>query len=427
MDAERTAATDLVVHLMGTGDQRLRAAQERFAPLFAQIAKGTVQRTRTRTLPFTDVDLLRDAGFGRLRVPEEFGGFGLDWPSFAELLIELGAADSNLPQIFRGHIAYVEHVLALPPSPRRAQWLAKFTDGELVGNAWSENGATALGSNSTTVSQRPDGSWRVDGRKFYTTGSIFADWIDATLDLDGTTVTGVIARHQDGVQISDDWDGFGQPLTGTGTAVFTNATVIEADIEPFSARFPFQTAVYQLNLLAVLAGIAAAIERDAAAQVRARTRVYSHGNAARVADDPQVLQIIGELTAIRATARALVLDVAREVQTAADAQGTAEEQSAVAAAELRSAQAQIVLTDLVPRAASRLFDTLGASAVRVDHALDRHWRNARTVASHNPWIFKARQLGDYAVNGATPEFVWSVGVSPAKGVTDELAGEAVRH
>lgn len=398
---------------MSEQTQRLTVAREHLGPVFAEIAAGTVVREQGHELPFTEVEALRDAGFGRLRLPIDDGGFGLDWPSFAELLIELAAADSNLPQIFRGHIAYVEHVLAAAPSDRRSRWLDRIADGELVGNAWSENGAAAVGTNATRVSRRADGTWRVDGRKFYTTGSIFADWVDATVDLDGETVTALIRRHQDGVEISDDWDGFGQPLTGTGTAVFTDASVDEDDVEPFTSRFPYQTAVYQLTLLAVLAGIAAAIERDTVAQVRARTRTYSHGSANRVADDPQVLQIVGELTATSATARALVLDVARAVQHAADVLGTSETEDAVAAAELGSSRAQIVLTDLVPRAASRLFDTLGASAVRSGTALDRHWRNARTVASHNPWIFKARQLGDHAVNGRTPDFVWAVGESKA--------------
>ena len=396
---------------MGEQTQGLQAALDRFRPLFDEIAAGTIAREQSHELPFAEVEKLRDAGFGRLRLPIEDRGFGLDWPSFAELLIELASADSNLPQIFRGHIAYVEHVLAAEPSARRSRWLTRIAEGELIGNAWSENGAAVVGTNATRVSRRPDGTWRVDGRKFYTTGSIFAEWIDATVDLDGETVTALIRRHQDGVEISDDWDGFGQPLTGTGTAVFTDASVAEDDVEPFTSRYPFQTAVYQLTLLSVLAGIAAAIERDTVAQVRARTRVYSHGSAARVTDDPQVLQIVGELTATSATARALVLDVARAVQHAADVLGTPETEDAVVAAELRSAQAQIVLTDLVPRAASRLFDTLGASAVRSGTALDRHWRNARTVSSHNPWIFKARQLGDHAVNGRTPDFVWSVGAS----------------
>ncbi|KQQ65217.1 acyl-CoA dehydrogenase family protein [Microbacterium sp. Leaf320] len=391
--------------------QRLQAALVRFRPLFDEIAAGTVTREQRHELPFVEVEKLRDAGFGRLRVPVEDGGFGLDWPSFAEVLIELATADSNLPQIFRGHIAYVEHILAASPSERRSRWIDRLVGGELVGNAWSENGAAAVGTNATRVARRPDGTWRVDGRKFYTTGSIFSEWIDATVDFDGETVTALIRRHQEGVEISDDWDGFGQPLTGTGTAVFTDASVDDDDVEPFTSRFPYQTAVYQLTLLSVLAGIAAAIERDTVAQVRARTRTYSHGSANRVSDDPQVLQIVGELTATRATARALVLDVARAVQHAADVLGTPETEDAVVAAELGSAQAQIVLTDLVPRAASRLFDTLGASAVRSGTALDRHWRNARTVSSHNPWIFKARQLGDHAVNGRTPVFVWAVGES----------------
>jgi alkylation response protein AidB-like acyl-CoA dehydrogenase len=391
--------------------QRLAAARERLRPVLAEIAAGTIAREQNHELPFAEVAALREAGFGRLRLPTENGGFGLDWPSFAEVLIELAAVDSNLPQIFRGHIAYVEHVLAAASSERRSRWLDRIADGELVGNAWSENGAATVGANATRVTRRPDGTWRVDGRKFYTTGSIFAEWIDATVDLDGETVTALIRRHQDGVEISDDWDGFGQPLTGTGTAVFADASVDDAEVEPFTSRYPYQTAVYQLTLLSVLAGIAAAIERDTVAQVRARTRTYSHGSANRVADDPQVLQIIGELTATNATARALVLDVARAVQHAADVLGTPDTEDAVVAAELRSSQAQIVLTDLVARAASRLFDTLGASAVRSGTALDRHWRNARTVASHNPWIFKARQLGDHAVNGRTPEFVWAVGES----------------
>ena len=407
---------------MGAQTQRLQAALDRFRPLFDEIAAGTVAREQSHELPFVEVEKLRDAGFGRLRLPIEDGGFGLDWTSFAEVLIELATADSNLPQIFRGHIAYVEHILAASPSERRSRWIDRLVGGELVGNAWSENGAAAVGTNATRVTRRPDGTWRVDGRKFYTTGSIFSEWIDATVDLDGETVTALIRRHQEGVEISDDWDGFGQPLTGTGTAVFTDASVDDDDVEPFTSRFPYQTAVYQLTLLSVLAGIAAAIERDTVTQVRARTRTYSHGSANRVADDPQVLQIVGELTATRATARALVLDVARAVQHAADVLGTPETEDAVIAAELGSAQAQIVLTDLVPRAASRLFDTLGASAVRSGTALDRHWRNARTVSSHNPWIFKARQLGDHAVNGRAPEFVWAVGESKVPAGSAALQG-----
>jgi hypothetical protein len=35
---------------------------------------------------------------------------------------------------------------------------------------------------------------------------------------------------------------------------------------------------------------------------------------------------------------------------------------------------------------TELFEVGGASAVGTGHALDRHWRNVRTIASHNPAI-----------------------------------------
>jgi len=41
--------------------------------------------------------------------------------------------------------------------------------------------------------------------------------------------------------------------------------------------------------------------------------------------------------------------------------------------------------------------------------LDRHWRNAQTVATHNPAAFKARQLGDHLVNGAVPVGLNAIG------------------
>jgi hypothetical protein len=42
-------------------------------------------------------------------------------------------------------------------------------------------------------------------------------------------------------------------------------------------------------------------------------------------------------------------------------------------------------------------------------ARHRHWRNARTVASHNPRIFKAKVLGAFQVNGTPPPYAWGIG------------------
>ena len=65
-------------------------------------------------------------------------------------------------------------------------------------------------------------------------------------------------------------------------------------------------------------------------------------------------------------------------------------------------EAQLTVTDAALQASTLLFDALSSSALAEDRALDRHWRNARTVASHNPRVYKARLVGDWHLNGADP-------------------------
>jgi hypothetical protein len=72
--------------------------RERFAPVFARIAAGAVERERRRVLPREEVVWLRDAGLTAIRVPAELGGSGASLVQLFELLIDLAAADSNLPQ-----------------------------------------------------------------------------------------------------------------------------------------------------------------------------------------------------------------------------------------------------------------------------------------------------------------------------------------
>ncbi|WP_459167162.1 acyl-CoA dehydrogenase family protein, partial [Pseudomonas cannabina] len=181
---------------------------------------------------------------------------------------------------------------------------------------------------------------------------------------------------------------------------------------PFEERFKYQTAFYQLVLLAVLAGIGRAVERDIAQEVRDRKRIFSHGNASSVSQDSQVQQVVGQIAAQVYAAEAATLRSAEPLQRAYlarfgnDAQ---EEKNANIAAEIETAKAQVIVSELVLRSATELFNALGASGVSVTKALDRHWRNARTAASHNPLIYKARIVGDWRINGTEPPFVWQIG------------------
>ncbi|GAA4813310.1 acyl-CoA dehydrogenase family protein [Nocardioides caeni] len=391
-----------------------------YAPLFAEIAEGALQRELDDVLPDQEVRRLKEAGFGALRVPAEYGGRGATIPELTQIWIDLAAADSNLPQALRGHAALVEDRLWQHARGHDQRvWFDRFVAGEIAGNAWSEVGATAIDTQSTVLAPQPDGDWLLTGSKFYTTGTIYAEWADVYVRRqvpgreDDFAIALVDTRNPE-VTVSDDWDGFGQRGTGSGTTTFAAAPVGAADVLPFAERFVFQTALYQLNLLAVLSGIAKAAVRDFAAQVQGRERNYSHANAARVRDDAQVLARIGEAASAAYVAEAATLRVATAIQEVADLAGVADTdggavEAANEIAELESSAAQVAVTELVLTATSQLFDTLGASGAARAKGLDRHWRNARTVSSHNPRILKARVVGGHVVNGTPPPYAWAIG------------------
>lgn len=186
----------------------------RFRPIFREISAGNVEREKARALPYEPIEWLKEAGFGAVRVPTEYGGAGASIGQLFQLLIELAEADSNIPQALRAHFAFVEDRLNAPPGADRDTWFARFVAGDLVGNGWTEVGAVKIGDVITKVSAQGDG-FVLNGTKFYSTGSIFADWIDVYAQRadNGADVIAVVNARHAGVRHSDDWDGFGQRTT----------------------------------------------------------------------------------------------------------------------------------------------------------------------------------------------------------------------
>jgi len=392
---------------------RYEQLAEPFRPLFRKIQSTAAARDLERRLPFDEISALRTAGFTAIRVPAEFGGAGATLPELFNLLIELSEADSNVTNAVRAHFGFTEDVLNSSDPKRRALWLGRIGEKTLFGNGHTEVDSK-LQAFSTTVSSK-NGGLVLNGRKYYTTGTLFADWINiAAQHENGEQVGVVVSRHAQGVEVLDDWDGFGQALTASGTAIFTNAPVDRDQIVPVTERFKYSNPFYQLVHLATLAGIGRAAAGDVARLVKERTRVFSHGNADRVSADPQILQIVGRVRSNAYAAGAIVLKVAEALQRAHEAHLTGDEERRVAAitiAEIELDQAVTVVSDLILEATTILFDALGASSTARNLALDRYWRNARTIATHNPRVYRDRVVGDFAVNGTPPPGQYRIGTA----------------
>jgi alkylation response protein AidB-like acyl-CoA dehydrogenase len=377
-----------------------------FQPHFDRIAAGALAREQDRLLPFEEIRALDAAGFSALRVPASHGGPGVSIETFTRLLIDLAEADSNVAHIYRSHGGFLETIQFQPPAVQ-TRWYARVLAGQTVGNASTEKGGNALGHLNTTL----------DGQKFYSTGTIFCSHTRVSASIPGVPGRrfAVVATDAPGVHVADDWDGFGQKLTGTGTTTFDDVHVAPEDVFDRVVGTPealHEAAFFQLVLLAVLAGIARAARRDAAATIAGRTRTFNTGLGLSFREDPLIQEATGRIAAKAFTAEAAVLHAARVLDDAlaADADTLAE---AVQASEIAVEHAQITVPELALGAAQDLFLTVGASATSTSKSLDRHWRNAQTVATHNPIAFRARAIGDYWINGTLPEGLNAIGDAKA--------------
>ena len=386
-----------------------RVLQARLKPLFEQIGAGAIEREQQRQLAFDAVNLLRDAGFSALRVPQVHGGAGISLPVLFGLLIDLAEADSNLPQIVRAHFGFVEGCLASRDAASQDYWFAKVVAGQLWGAAMAERSDSS--TNSVSLAAAEDG-WRLNGEKYYCTGTIYADWVAAVAMHDKDFFSVVVAVDAPGVTRIDDWDGFGQRLSGSGTTRFDNVAVPAEHVlrrfKPGELRAEsYISSFYQLFHLATLAGIARAALRDATEFVQGRTRAFGVPGQSSPKDDPLVQRVIGRLSSLAYASETLVLATAQVLENVHQAEltETAHEADYVEA-DIRTFQAQQLVLEQVLEATTLLFEVGGASATSQARRLDRHWRNARTLASHNPAIYRERALGNYYLNGISPGAAW---------------------
>ncbi|CAJ1498652.1 acyl-CoA dehydrogenase family protein [[Mycobacterium] burgundiense] len=393
--------------------QTLLPGSEEFTALLADIAAGSKDRDLNDENPFDQVAALKRAGFGTLRLPAEFGGPGYTVRQLFSTLIEVAQADPIVAHIFRTHFWFVEERLralrADPGDEVSQRWLQQVAAGKLFANAFSEKGSLAVGSLVFNTRLLPDGTggFRLNGEKYYSTGTLFSDYLTVTTTTDHDSVASVIVpSDRTGVALIDDWDGFGQRRTGTGTTVFDNVAVAAEEVlvdTPYDAE-PEPTVQYaalQLYIHAVVAGVLAAVVDDGAALLRSRTRSFSHALTAAPVDDPLYQKLLGELASTAYIARAAVLDAADAIGAATDAEDERGVPDARLAAEaqLKVAKVKVHLDAIAPEAASRLLELGGASASSRQRNLDRHWRNIRTITLHNPVVYKARVIGENLLHG----------------------------
>ncbi|MHA3021705.1 hypothetical protein ACXPWS_15815 [Mycobacterium sp. BMJ-28] len=354
------------------------------------------------------VSAMTRAGLGALTVPESSGGLGADLPTLFDFLVDLGAIDPNISHAVGNHFNFVDSVRL-----HHDRQLIKRVDAEAVaGNLFTvcaaESGTTTAGTSrgDTVVKPDTDGTYLLSGTKSYTTGSIFAHRLAVRAQtVDARPRTALVDVAAPGVEVHDDWSAFGQRHTGSGTVTFDNVRLVPGDVVDFSVDavgglLPYRGGFTQLVLLASAAGVASRIHSDTIELVRKRGRNFDHALDERPTHDAIVQTVVGELSSIAWVLRVLVRAAAQSFAARPDPTG--QMANYLVGAHRASAdisRAKSIIDRLSNHASSRMFDAGSASSVDHSRALDRHWRNLRTLASHNPKEYRERAIGDFELNG----------------------------
>ena len=389
--------TSQQVPVLRSDTEALSVARE----LATILKRDSALRDRERRLPHDELELFSRTGLWGISVPKAYGGAGGSTTTLASVIALISAADSSLGQIPQNHF-YALEVLRVNGRPQQQQrFYEEVLAGKRFGNALAELGTKNAHERTTHLAKAEHG-FRITGRKFYATGALYAQRIPTSVvDDDGVQHLAFVPRDSDGLTVIDDWSGFGQRTTGSGSVVFDNVFVAAEDVIPFQSAFERPTTVGPLAQIlhaAIDTGIARAAYEDALHFVRTKTRPWIDATTDIASEDPLTLKSFGHLS-VRLSATEALLERAGEFLDIAQANPNAQ---TVAAASIAVAEVRALSTEISLAAGSTLFELAGSQATLAEHGLDRHWRNARVHTLHDPVRWKYHAVGNYYLNDENP-------------------------
>jgi SfnB family sulfur acquisition oxidoreductase len=385
----------LNAHVVREDEEAVAIARQ----LAAEFQPKSALRDANRQLPVAEIEMYSASGLWGLTVPKEYGGPAVSISTLAEVTAIISAADSSIGQIPQNHYFMLEVVRANGTAEQKQRIYKQVLSGARLGNALSEIGTKTVGHYNTRIFRQGD-NYVVRGRKYYSTGALFAHYIPVVVrDETDELLLAIVRPDAPGAQVIDDWDSFGQRTTGSGTTVLEDVCVHKEWVLPYDRAFRVPTAVGPVGQI-----IHAAVDLGIARAAVSETREVLRRNATDdkepeiVETDPLLISTYGDLVTQLHAAEALLYRAGRTVDTLlADTS-----ESNLARASVAVAEAKIATTQVSLASTNQLFELGCLPATAENLHLDRHWRNARAHTVHDPVRWKYMAVGNYYLNDLYP-------------------------
>ena len=364
--------------------------------------EGRNERDQQRLLPFAEIDLFSQKGLGGIRIPKQFGGAFVSNKTLAHVFRILNKADSSVGQIPQNQIALLNMIQMMGTEQQKQFIYQEILQGKRLANGGPERNTKDTKTLATTLTFE-NGRYFVDGEKFYSTGSSFAHWLAIkAIHPEGHVVLTIVNAQAEGVNVIDNWNGFGQRTTSSGTVRLEHVEVdplLIFDERLLSSQPNYRGAYSQLLQVAIDVGIAEAAFADTVTAVH-KARPIVDAQVEKASFEHYTLQEVGK-SAVLLDAAILLLDEAAEYLDELDRLESVTDEQA-AKASILVAEAKIYANDAALHISEKLLELGGSRASLSQHNLDQHWRNARVHTLHDPVRWKLHALGDYYLNHTLP-------------------------
>ena len=364
--------------------------------------EGRDQRDQNRQLPFAEIELFSKKGLGGIRIPQAFGGAFVSNKTLAQVFRIINKADSSVGQIPQNQIALLNMIDILGNEQQKQFIFNEILNGKRLANGGPERNTKDTKTLSTTLSIE-NGRYYVDGEKFYSTGSSFAHWLAIkAIHPEGYVVLTLVDATAQGVEVIDNWNGFGQRTTSSGTVKLQRVEVdplLIFDERKLVEDVNYRGAFSQLMQVAIDVGIAEAAFEDTLSAVK-KARPIVDAQVEKASFEHYTLQEVGK-SAVLLDAAILLLDEAAEYLDELDQLSVVSAEQA-AKASILVAEAKVYANDAALQISEKLLELGGSRSSLSQHNLDQHWRNARVHTLHDPIRWKLHALGNYYLNNTFP-------------------------
>ncbi|OIJ37846.1 MULTISPECIES: SfnB family sulfur acquisition oxidoreductase [Acinetobacter] len=364
--------------------------------------EGRNQRDQQRLLPFAEIDLFSQKGLGGMRIPKQYGGAFVANKTLTHVFRIINKADSSVGQIPQNQIALLNMIQIMGTEEQKQFIYNEILKGKRLANGGPERNTKDTKTLATTLTFE-NGHYFVDGEKFYSTGSSFAHWLAIkAIHPEGHVVLTIIDRNAEGVEVIDNWNGFGQRTTSSGTVKLQHVEVdplLIFDERLLGNQPSYRGAYSQLMQVAIDVGIAEGAFADTLTAVQ-KARPIVDAQVEKASLEHYTLQEVGK-SSVLLDAAILLLDEAAEYLDELDQLESMTDEQA-AKASILVAEAKVYANDAALNISEKLLELGGSRSSLSQHNLDQHWRNARVHTLHDPIRWKLHALGDYYLNHKLP-------------------------